>query len=232
MTGTAIVVQARVASSRLPGKALAPIGARSILAHCLVRMRLANIAPVVLATTTKAEDDALVEVAARYGARVIRGPEHDVLKRFALAARELGVDTIVRATADNPAVDIEAVRRTVAALRSLDADHAVESDLPYGAAVEAVTTQALFRADAEATDPADREHVTTFIRRDASAFRALTVAAPFHLRRPDLRMTVDTPDDLLYMRRLSESLGGWCSEPELAEVIAAADAWSARERCA
>src|SRR4029079_4214720 len=142
-------------------KAVAPIGARSLLGHCLARLSMGGAAPVWLATTTHQEDDVLVAVAAKYGIPSFRGPADDVLSRFALAAPSIGARYVVRATGVNPAVDIDGPARVLAALRSTGADHVIEDGLPYGGAVEGVTVDALGRAAERATEPSDREHVTT-----------------------------------------------------------------------
>ncbi len=220
----AVILLSRMASRRLPGKALARIGRRTILEHCLGRLcRPPAPLPVVLATTDRPEDDALEKVAERAGVRTFRGPAHDVLKRVVLAARALEIDYVVRATADNPVVDIDAPARVLNLIAAIGADHVTESDLPYGAAVEAVTFDALVRADQLAKDAADREHVTSIIRRDRTCFNAVTLCAPRALRRPELRLTVDTAADLEYMRRLTHALGDPLNEPSLADVIRAAD---------
>jgi spore coat polysaccharide biosynthesis protein SpsF len=215
-----IILQARFASSRLPGKALAAIGGRTILEHCLRRMMFAGVAPVVLATTTRPEDDALADVARTLGANVFRGDTDDVLGRYLDAADEFGFDTIVRATGDNPGADIQAPGRMLAALRSSEADYASEEGLPYGAAVEAVTREALVRAGRDAIHCADREHVTTYVRRNTQSFRVLTVSAPAPLRRPDVRVTVDTAEDLEHARDLFARTGR--DMPSLRQIIEAA----------
>jgi spore coat polysaccharide biosynthesis protein SpsF len=197
----AIVLQARMGSTRLPGKVLADLAGRSILEHCVERLRATSGLPVVLATTMLPEDDCLEQVGERLGIRVLRGPDLDVLGRFALVVSTLQLSALIRATADNPAVDLDAPRRTLDQLIRTGADHVVECGLPYGAAVEAVAASALLRAADLATDSYDREHVTPFLRRD-SRFVALEVAAPKELCRPALRLSVDTEEDLLFMRRL------------------------------
>jgi spore coat polysaccharide biosynthesis protein SpsF (cytidylyltransferase family) len=186
----------------------------------------------MLATTTSREDDSLVAAAAAYGVPVFRGPADDVLLRFVQAARSVGARDIVRATADNPLTDIDAPVRVLKALRESGADHVVEHGLPHGAAVEAMTMDALCRAAIHATDPGDREHVTTMIRRDRERFTPLVVAAPSALHRPELRLTVDTMDDLDFMRGLAASMNGWNGVPELAEAIRAIDASRAESKVA
>jgi spore coat polysaccharide biosynthesis protein SpsF len=219
----AVILQARMGSRRLPGKALAGLAGRTILAHCLERLRRNSPVPVVLATTDRPEDDRLAEEAARLGVRTFRGPSEDVLARFVQVAHAMKVDWVVRATADNPAVDMDAPRRVLELVASGDIDHATETDLPYGAAVEAVRVGALERAHHMAVDPSDREHVTTLIRRDAGHFHAVDRPAPRALRRPELRLTVDTADDLENMRRVMALAGSPLDEPSLEAIIAAAD---------
>lgn len=221
MADAAIVLQARMGSSRLPGKVLAPIAGRSVLAHCVERLRRAGL-PVIVATTQCEDDDRLVREASHLDVPVLRGPEHDVLARYLEVARQFGLRTLIRATADNPAVDMDAATRTLTLLLRTGADHVVEHGLPYGAAVEAVTTDALARAANLAVDAADREHVTTLIRRDPLFF-ALPALAPAAVRRPDLRLTIDTHADLAYMRRVFALVGAMPGEPvPLADIIAAA----------
>jgi spore coat polysaccharide biosynthesis protein SpsF len=224
-----IVVQARMGSHRLPGKVLADLAGRPLLEWCLRRLAASGVGPVVLATTTSPADDALVGLADRLGFQAIRGPEDDVLQRFALVADYLHARFFIRATADNPAVDMDAPGRVVAAIEDGGADHVVEQGLPIGAAVEAVRTAALYQALAQTRDPYDREHVTPYLYRTPSRFLALTAPAPPALQRPDLRLTVDTSDDLRFMRcvfgRTAE--GGLAG---LAAIIHAADEVNAAER--
>ena len=223
-----IVLQARMGSTRLPGKALAPIAGRSLLARAVERLGTRADLPVVLVTTTLLEDDLLCEEAERLEIAVLRGSADDVLGRFAFAASVLGVSAIVRATGDNPAVDIDSPYRTLEILLRSGADYVVDYGLPLGSTVEAIAVPALVRAAALATDAYDREHVTPFIRRDARA-RAVDALAPSALRRPDLRFTVDSADDLDYMRRVYQEAGVSASPMPLEALIAAADRLRVRE---
>jgi spore coat polysaccharide biosynthesis protein SpsF (cytidylyltransferase family) len=221
MGRVAIILQARMGSSRLPGKSMATIVGRPLVTRCLDRLGRSGL-PVILATTTSPEDEVLVDQARALGIPTVRGPQDDVLARFALAGAAHRLDEIVRATADNPAVDIDAARRVLDWRRRTSADHVVEHGLPYGAAVEAMSSRALTRAAALATDARDREHVTTFMRRDPR-FKALDVLAPIELRRPDLRFTVDTAEDLAFMRRLFALAEEPGQAASLETLIAAAD---------
>ncbi len=224
----AIVLQARMGSTRLPGKSLAPIAGRSLLARVVERLKTRPNLPVVLATTTLLEDDLLCEEAERLEIAVLRGSSDDVLGRYAFAASVLGVSAIVRATADNPAVDLDSPYRTLEILQRSGADYVVDYGLPLGGTVEAIAVPALVRAAALATDAYDREHVTPFLRRDARS-RAVDSLAPTALRRPDLRFTIDTADDLEYMRRVYQEAGVAAPPLPLDAFIAAADRLRARE---
>ena len=214
---TGIVLLARMASTRLPGKALLPIGGRTLIEHCLQRLIASGVGRVVLATTTRPDDDVLATIARGYGALVTRGDADDVLGRTWQAAQEFELDVILRATGDNPAVDIQTPGRVVAALRDSGADYAIEEGLPYGTAVEGFTAAALEYAAGAATDPYDREHVTSFIRRRTDLFRIALPAAPAPLRRPSLRLSVDTSDDLDRVRELFARTGS--DLPSLRELI-------------
>jgi spore coat polysaccharide biosynthesis protein SpsF (cytidylyltransferase family) len=232
MSTAVIILQARMASTRLPGKALASIGARTLIGHCLTRLRMGAAAPLMLATTINREDDVLVALAAEYGVPTFRGPADDVLSRYVLAAQSVGARFVVRATGDNPAVDIAGPDRVLAALRSTRADHVIEDGLPYGGAVEGVTVDALVRASGVATNAADREHVTPLIRRDRSRFTAVQIPAPAALRRPGVRVTVDTSDDLAFMQDVARRMDDWRDEPQLSSIATVAASLAAEARCA
>jgi spore coat polysaccharide biosynthesis protein SpsF len=196
-------LQARMGSTRLPGKVLMPIQGKSILERAVSRLRASEgIDAVAVLTTSLHEDNCIVDEARRIGALVYRGPGQDVLRRFQEAAEKFRPGVIIRATADNPLIDIGSVSRIVLALRSANMDFCTENDLPYGAATEAFTGEALAKTHAMTTDPRHREHVTLHIKENPGEFRAAYLRAPEFLRYPRLRVTVDTPEDLSFMDRL------------------------------
>ncbi len=224
---TVVILQARMGSRRLARKAMELLTGRPLITHCLDRLRAADAGLVVLATTTDRQDDVLARVAEAARVRVVRGSRDDVLARFAAVPQAYPARVVVRATADNPAVDIAAVRRVQRWLDITGADYVVEDGLPYGAAVEAIRTDVLLQAHIWARDPADREHVTTWITRHTDRFRVQRLPAPRVLRRPDLRFTVDTRADLEYMRRVLAAAGGAGGVVPLQRLIDAADRSSA-----
>ena len=219
----AIVLQARMGSRRLPGKTLALVAGRTVLEHCIERLQARSGMRVVLATTSRGEDDRVAEEGRRLGVCVMRGADVDVLGRYVMVASALSLTDIVRATADNPAVDMDAPRRVLELRRRTGADHVTERGLPHGAAVEAVSAAALFRSAALTDNPMDREHVTSFLQRDPR-FVALRFPAPVEVRRPALRLTIDTAEDLAFVRMVVEHAEVDSSRPvPLALLIAAVE---------
>lgn len=198
MSSVRVVVQTRTDSSRLPGKAFLAIQGLPIAALCCLRARSEEF-EVVAATSDEPTDDALAAMLARYGLSVSRGAKDDVLSRFVAACAGLPDDAVVvRLTADNPFVDADLVRLAVQALDA-DVEYVApflrEHGLPYGMGVEAFRARSLRETDERAHEPADREHVTTWLRRNART-RGLTIPdAPFGWRA--LRCTVDALDDYL-----------------------------------
>jgi spore coat polysaccharide biosynthesis protein SpsF len=227
-----VVLQARMGSVRLPGKALAPIDGLPILSICLQRLLAGRVGRVVLATTASAEDDCLAREASKLDVEAIRGSSHDVLSRFLQAVRVTGAPFVVRATADNPAVDIDAARRGLDTLERWRVDYCCERGLPVGAVVEVFRASALIDAGCRATSGPDREHVTTYIRREVGRYRVAAPDAPEGLRRPDLRLTVDTAEDLEFVRTLAGTLPEPLTSAPLAAVIAKADLATAERRSA
>lgn len=192
-TGACVVVQARMSSRRMPGKIVAPLAGEPALLRMLQRVARVRLAEArVVATSTDATDDAVVELCERHGIDCVRGPLDDVLARFLLAA-PTGCDTVVRLTADCPLVDPALVDLHIERFAASEADYvtnAIERTMPDGLDVEVISRAILERAAAEATDPSDREHVTPWIRRNA---RTVRVTQPVDLSA--LRWTIDDPRD-------------------------------------
>jgi len=190
------VLQARMSSTRLPGKVLRPILGRPMIAHQIDRIRRARlIGRLVVATSVRPEDDAVAEAAAAAGAECARGPLDDVLARFhgAVAGR---AEHVVRLTADCPLADWNVIDAAIARHLAAGADYtsnSVRRSFPVGLDVEVMTLAALEAAHREAEEPADREHVTRFLYRRPERFRIeqLVLAADLS----PLRWTVDTPED-------------------------------------
>ena len=207
---TAIIVQTRMTSTRLPGKVLLPILSRPMLSYQLERLRRVSQADrVVIATTTNATDDPIVDFCATEGVDCTRGSEQDVLSRYFEAASRFAAGTVVRVTSDCPLNDPQLVDSAISAYRDEAGgcdyvSNMLEPSWPYGMAVEVFSARTLAEAHVEATAEAEREHVTPFIywRPGRYSLKSLSM-------QPDLsqhRWTVDTPEDFELVRRILESL--------------------------
>lgn len=219
---TAIVIEASLESVRLPGSVLMSVAGRTLLEHCVARLRASDL-PIIVAATTDAGDDPLEQAASDLNVSLYRGDRDDVLARVLGAADAFGLTEIVRASANHPAVDIGGVRRITELRRRVHADHAMECGLPQGAAVETVTVDALRRSHELITDRYDFANVTSFIRRH-TRFNAMRAVAPGHLRRPGLRLAVLTPDDAAFMDGVLSSTPTPAPCAPLEEIIAVAEA--------
>jgi spore coat polysaccharide biosynthesis protein SpsF len=209
MSDVWIVVSARMASSRCPGKAIAPLAGRPLLAVLLARMAAAsNVAGVVLATSSRPDNDPLVELASGAGLPVFRGDEDDVLRRTLDCAYRVGARHVVRVTGDNPLTDIETVERLVALHLEKDADYTyVPGDaLLMGILPEVIATSALERSWERGTSRHRSELVTLYIKEHPDEFRIALGSLPEGLYRPEYRLTVDEAEDVELMQALFERL--------------------------
>jgi spore coat polysaccharide biosynthesis protein SpsF len=203
MSGTLAFLQARMGSARLPGKVLMRIQGQSILERAIRRLRAARVLDgVVVLTTMLPQDDVVEQEARSAGADVFRGPELDVLRRFQLASDRFAPDFVIRATADNPLIDIGSVDRIVFVLKHRKLDWCMETGLPVGAATEIMTAAALRRVDSSATEQRHREHVTLYIKENPLEFRTALLEPPGSVRRPDVSITIDTTEDFKFVNQM------------------------------
>jgi spore coat polysaccharide biosynthesis protein SpsF (cytidylyltransferase family)/predicted dehydrogenase len=226
-----IVIQARVGSSRLPGKILAPLAGEPLLAHVVRRLQAAqghtsHTLEICVATTRDNGDDATQRLCDDLGTRCFRGPTQDVLARYVEATSDLSPDDIVlRATADNP---LYCPRRTVQILHEHlqgGGDYTCIRNLSY--VVPEVMQVAALRAMAGlATEPYCREHVTPYFRQSQHAFRARQLPENWRGLRPDIRLTVDTAEELQRVEELLVALSRQGRLVALEEVYAYLDSRS------
>lgn len=205
----AAILQARMSSSRLPGKVMKPLAGAPMIARQIERLRrAASLERIVVATSEDASDDPLADYLAASGTDVFRGSLTDVLGRFVACAEHFGLDgAIVRLTADCPLADPDLVDACVALHQRQGADFTSNDQhrtFPRGLDVEVFNREGLDAAGREASDPYDREHVTPFFYHNPERFRL----AELTQARDDsaLRWTVDTPQDFAYVERVYAAL--------------------------
>jgi spore coat polysaccharide biosynthesis protein SpsF (cytidylyltransferase family) len=219
-------VQARMTSSRLPGKVLEPIGGRPSIVFMVERLRRSkSLDSIVVVTSDDPSDDPLVEVLAKADIPAFRGDLQDVLARFCGALSAHPADVVVRLTGDCPLLDPAVVDAVVAVRRDTDADYASNVDpptFPDGMDVEVFTAQALVQAHAAARLPSEREHVTPWMRASSSGLRRTNLQAIADLSA--LRLTVDYPDDLELVRCLTDTLRHLGDSFDLFDILRAMQA--------
>jgi spore coat polysaccharide biosynthesis protein SpsF len=226
------IVQARMGSTRLPGKVLKEIDGETMLARVVSRLRRATLLDeIVVATTDGAADDAIVAECRRRSIAVFRGDERDVLDRYFRAAQLTKADVVVRITADCPLIDPEVVDKTIQAFLDGQPDYAsntIVRTYPRGLDTEVMSIRALERAWSLAHQPHEREHVTPYIYEHPAEFKIVPVTAEGDYSHH--RWTVDTTDDLEFVRAIYHHLQSNVefrgpdvlalleSEPELLEI--------------
>lgn len=203
---TIATIEARMTSTRLPGKVLMPCQGRPMLAHMVERLaRAPSLDGIVVATTTNPTDDPVEALAAELGVGVWRGSEDDVMARVLGAATHFQADVIVETTGDCPLIDPEIVETCIARHRELGVDYlsnVMERSFPIGMDTQVFATSVLADAAARTDDAADHEHVSLFIYRHPELYTLANVAAPPGLFDPDLRLTLDTPQDFELIDRI------------------------------
>ena len=203
------IVQARMGSTRLPGKVLKDLAGRTVLERVVSRVeRCRLVQETIVATSTNPADDRIVEECARLRVRVFRGSETDVLDRYFRAAEAAAAQAIVRITSDCPLIDPELSDRTVQAFLDERADYAsnvLERTYPRGLDTEVMMLEALRIAFHEAKAAPQREHVTPFLYQHPERFRLVSVKGERDYSQH--RWTLDTPEDLEFLQAVYARLG-------------------------
>lgn len=202
-----VVVSARTSSTRLPGKALLPLQGLPMLTFLLRRLRALQSGVVILATTELAVDDELTELAAREEIGVFRGPESDLVARYVGAAKQFGLDTVARVTADCPFVDAELVDWCVA--RAAEFDYfdlaTTKGRFPVGLDVEIYRAERMAALDASAElSPAEREHLTLYFYDHGDENLIQPIERPDGVTATSSKFTIDTGTDYAYARSLAD----------------------------
>ncbi|MDR2784155.1 MAG: spore coat protein [Treponema sp.] len=195
---TAVVLQARLDSTRLPNKALLPLRGvadeEPLVYRVMDALRTVPCDLYVLACPPDCVS-AFAPFAERAGFELCAGSKEDVLARYCGAVRKFAIDRVIRATGDNPFVFTDAAFMLNREARTLNADYAGYAALPYGAGVESVLAESLLRAEREASAGAEREHVCPYLYNHPERFRLHRPLAPRVWQAPDMRLTVDTKED-------------------------------------
>jgi spore coat polysaccharide biosynthesis protein SpsF len=228
---TVAIIQARVGSTRLPGKVMMDLCGRTVLARVVERLApCSRLDRIVVATTDSPADRAVADEARRCGVGSFRGEEQDVLDRFYRAALRFEADIIVRITADCPVFDPELLTQMLDRFFTLrESPQGVDvvtntqtRSFPRGLDAEILPIEALTRAQRKATDASAREHVTPYLYRNRDVFRVFEEISPVDLSM--YRWTLDTPDDF----RLIEEI--YCALDRPGRIFTTAEVFDLLER--
>jgi len=202
---TAVVLQARLDSKRLPGKAMLPLDGKPLLFRV---MEALNSIPADLRILACAEDSlsAFAPLAEEAGFQTFAGPKEDVLDRFCRVISHFSLKRVIRATGDNPFVFADAAAAINAEGFAINADYSGYAGLPYGAGTESICADALLRAGKEASSPFDREHVCPYLYTHPEFFKLHRPLAPLRWQGPNIRLTVDTQEDYERAKELYAAL--------------------------
>lgn len=211
---TIAIIQARMSSTRLPGKVLKVAAGRTLIDRMVERTRKAKLVDAVwVATTVDSSDDELFSFCIEHQIAVYRGSLQDVLDRYYQLAKQEGADTIVRLTGDCPLIDPELIDEVIAAFQREDVDFACNRlpppftrTYPIGLDIEVCSYTALQKAWTEATEKHDREHVLPFLYEVPGKFRTYQLNYKENLGA--LRWTVDTPEDLVVIKNIYNHFKG------------------------
>lgn len=200
-----IVLQARMGSTRLPGKVLMPLGNTTLLGWIVQRLRDLPW-PLVIATSDQVQDDAIARQCEQMDVRCFRGSEQDVLDRYYRCAVAYGFSHVIRLTGDNPCPDTEALQQLVTLHLASAADYTHSyGELPVGVGAEIFKFEALQDSWREGSATHHREHVNEFIIEQPSRFRIMQLEVVPTKHAPNLRLTIDTQEDY---RRVAGCLSG------------------------
>lgn len=218
----AVIVQARMGSTRLPAKILEPLGFSSAILRCLDRCaRIPDIDYVAVAVPANEANDELAEEAADAGYLVVRGPEDDVLARYARAARETGADHILRVTGDHPFIDPDICHRVLQLMSAAGADFAcndMPNHFPHGLQCEVFSSALLAEADKLASAPEDRVRVTSWMRARTDLRKACLTGPGGGFER--LRWSLENAEDLDFCAAVYADLGEAAATVTAAELAA------------
>lgn len=216
------LVAVRLKSTRLKRKALLDLGGQPLVLQLTRRLRQAR-APhrVIWCTSTHREDDDLATLAQQHGIECFRGSELDVMSRFLAVADKYRAGTVVRVTGDNPLTDPLMMDRMIESHLAAGAEYSFNDELPRGTRSEIMDVDALRRCHALVQDPNASEYMTLMIKRpDHFKVHRVTAPGPEWVR-PELRLTIDTPEDYALMKAVYEHFSG--EPPSLPKIIAFLD---------
>jgi len=205
-----VIVEARMSSTRLPGKIMLPILGRPSLSLMIERLKNIEIIDgIIIATTPHNSNKVLIDLAVKENVDYFVGSEDDVLSRVLNAAKHFNVDLIIEVTSDCPLVDKEIVTNCVINYLNNNVDYVsniIKRTYPRGMDVQVFSTNTLNEVEKLTKNPFDKEHVSTYIYNNPDKYKLLNIEAPIELQAPEYRLTLDEAEDYFLIRKIFEEL--------------------------
>ena len=215
------IIQARMSSKRLPGKVFKLINGKPIIEHLMIKLKKSKlIKDSIIATTSEKEDQKIINWCKNKEYKFFAGEKNDVLSRFYYCAKENQIDTIVRITSDNPLIDIQLVDNIIKIFKEQKIDYIANNLIktyPHGLDVEVFNFKSLKKSFFESSKTFEREHVTQYIRHNDKKFTILNHA--YFQNHSDIRITIDTKEDLKLVRKIVKILGIYPSHQTIIKLF-------------
>jgi len=217
-------IEARMKSSRLPGKVLTKVCEKTVLEHIIDRAKQSKkINDIIVATTTSTEDDAIENLCRKININCFRGSEHDVLDRVTRAHQNSNTDVVVQLTGDSPFLDWDTIDKSIELFISSNVDYVSNTlvrTYPIGIRSQVYSLDLLRSVNSLSLSDRDREYVTTHIcRNDTGEYSLKNLKAPEHLEYPKMRLTLDYPEDLVVVKNIYENLFLRDNQFSLSDVV-------------
>ena len=221
-----ITVEARIGSSRLPGKVLSSVGSLSSLEFQVERLKkVSNADKIIVATTIDTADNAIEYVCDDIGVECFRGSNEDVLSRLSGAALKYNADVVIQTTGDCPLIDPWIIERMIeeyeASPKNIDmVSNCIDRTFPIGLDCRIINAKTLLSINDSCNDPIHRSHGTTYIyaSEDSSSFDYKNITATEELNMPSWRWTLDTPEDYKFLRKLFKEYGNSIIDASAQEI--------------
>jgi spore coat polysaccharide biosynthesis protein SpsF len=200
-----IIIQARMASTRLPNKIMKPLAGKPVLWHVVERCKRSMADQVIVATSINRENNVIEEFCKKYNCPCFRGSEEDVLERYYESAKKYGVDIIIRITGDCPLISPEVINNLIKKFQGEEVDYLgnlAQRSFPRGLDCEIFSFKALEKAHKLAKEKPHREHVTAFIYSHPEMFKISSIIAEDKLNRPNYRLCIDTKKDYFLLSKI------------------------------
>jgi len=220
------IIQARMGSTRLPGKSMADLAGKPLIFRFVERVkRSLRLDEIVLATTTKSEDDVLLKVAGELDIKVFRGSENDLVDRYYQVARKFKADIVVRLCADNPVIEPAEIDRIIDYHLKTGNDfssntHNIDDNgYPDGLGAEVYSMGTVEKLWKVTVDPANREHPHSYIYENWDKFKVGTIKCPLEFSRPELKLDVNTSEEYEFINAIYQYCYPRNNEFHITEII-------------